>query len=287
MWEGLGRTFAEAFFLREIVAEGSRRPATTVGALDAWLRLAPAGKVACSAHLANWELAVAPALPHRSGKLWSIYQRLKNPLVDEAVSQAMRGFPLRAAGSWPRHEGVPRQLPPHRAGWWRTVATCWRICETSPASRSRSWAALPRPRRSRLSWPSARGSPDPGLLHASSSGMSGFSQELPRSSRMPDSGDRKADIATVTTAIQAVLGTATSEDWPDQWMWAHRRWAATGPSAASFPLSTRRTFVHRPSGEELRAAQTERLHEAERLHVVERRYAPPCRVDPPAALPRR
>jgi KDO2-lipid IV(A) lauroyltransferase len=40
---------------------------------------------------------------------------------------------------------------------------------------------------------------------------------------LPDSGDRAADVVAVTAAIQSRLGDFIGA-WPEQWMWAHRRW---------------------------------------------------------------
>ncbi len=56
MWENLGRNFAEAFFLKEIAASG-RITYEGLDAFEEWASL-PAGRVACAAHLANWELAI-------------------------------------------------------------------------------------------------------------------------------------------------------------------------------------------------------------------------------------
>ncbi|MGI3902094.1 MAG: lysophospholipid acyltransferase family protein [Janthinobacterium lividum] len=214
MWEGLGRTFAEAFFLREIVA-GDRIAYDDRRALDAWLAW-PGGKVACSAHLANWELAVAPALA-TDLKLWSIYQRLKNPLVDEAVRK-LRGF-LYRGGLVAKDEGVPRQF-------LRIVRDGGAVAVLADL---RDFTGISVPFLGRP----APTTTFPALLAVSAGSpiLVCCMRRLPdvrfqqsfHLITMPDSGDRKADIATVTTAIQAVLDRYI-RDWPDQWMWAHRRW---------------------------------------------------------------
>jgi KDO2-lipid IV(A) lauroyltransferase len=41
--------------------------------------------------------------------------------------------------------------------------------------------------------------------------------------RLPDSGDRQADILSLTTEINAVLERWV-RDRPDHWLWLHRRW---------------------------------------------------------------
>ena len=40
---------------------------------------------------------------------------------------------------------------------------------------------------------------------------------------MPESGDRKADLVSVTAQVQMVFEDFVRR-WPDQWMWAHKRW---------------------------------------------------------------
>ena len=105
MWENLGRNFSEAFFLKEI-ATGDRIAYEGLEAFEAWANL-PAGRVACAAHLANWELTILAAT-QRGLKPWSIYQKIKNPLVDEDIS-AMRSF-LYTGGLVAKDPMVPRQF---------------------------------------------------------------------------------------------------------------------------------------------------------------------------------
>ncbi len=214
MWEGLGRTFAEAFFLREIVA-GDRVICDDRRALDAWLDW-PGGKVACSAHLANWELAVAPALA-TDLKLWSIYQRLKNPLVDRAVRD-LRAF-LYEGGLVAKDEGVPRQFLRivRDGGAVAMLADLRDFTGISVPFLGRSAPTTTFPALLAVS----AGSP---ILVCCMRRLPGvrFQQSFALVT-MPDSGDRKADVAAVTAAIQAVFDRYI-RDWPDQWMWAHRRW---------------------------------------------------------------
>lgn len=214
MWENLGRTFAEAFFLREIVAEG-RITCENRDVLDAWVRR-PGGKVACSAHLANWELAVAAALPEGLA-LWSIFQRLKNPLVDDRL-HAMRSF-LYGGGLVAKAAGVPRQfLRIVRDGG--AVATLADLRDYTGVSVPFLGRPAPTTTFPALLAVSA-GSPVlvccmrrlPGVRFVQSYSLV----------TLPDSGDRAADIVAVTAAIQADLG-AFIGAWPEQWMWAHRRW---------------------------------------------------------------
>ena len=214
MWENLGRTFAEAFFLREIVAQG-RITCDDRGALDAWLRQ-PGGKVACSAHLANWELAVAAALPEGLA-LWSIFQRLKNPYVDERL-RTMRSF-LYGGGLVAKADGVPRRfLRIVRDGG--AVATLADLRDFTGVSVPFLGRPAPTTTFPALLAVSA-GSP---VLVCCMRRLPGvrFVQSFTLVA-LPDSGDRAADILAVTAAIQAEIG-AFIDVWPEQWMWAHRRW---------------------------------------------------------------
>lgn len=214
MWENLGRTFAESFFLPEI-AGSDRVTCDDRTALDAWLKW-PGGKVACSAHLANWELAVVPALRERLA-LWSIFQRLKNPLVDGRV-RGMRAF-LYPGGLVAKAEGVPRQF-------LRIVRDGGAVAVLADL---RDFTGISVPFLGRP----APSTTFPALLAVSAGSpvLVCCMRRLPgvrfRQSyalvTMPESGDRRADIAAVTAGIQAALDLFI-RDWPEQWMWAHRRW---------------------------------------------------------------
>ncbi len=214
MWENLGRTFAEIFFLPEIAAS-DRVTYENQAAFEAW-RAWPGGKVACAAHLANWELTIAPAT--RSGlKPWSIYKRLRNPLVDQDAHD-LRAH-LYTGGLVAKDPGVPRQfLRVIRDGG--TVGLLTDL-------RDGAGALVPffgRPAHT-TTFPAllalSAGSP---ILVSCMRRVSGvrFVQSY-HLVQMPDSGDRKADLITVTAEVQAVLE-GFIRQWPEQWMWAHRRW---------------------------------------------------------------
>ena len=214
MWENLGRTFAEAFFLPEIAAS-DRVAFENQAAFDEW-RAWPGGKVACAAHLGNWELTIAPAT--RSGLApWSIYKRLRNPLVDADVHALRRA--LYTGGLVPKDAGVPRQfLRVIRDGG--TVGLLTDL-------RDGAGALVPffgRPAHT-TTFPAllalSAGSPilvsclrrEPGVRFVQSYALV----------RLPDSGDRRADLIAVTADVQAVFE-GFIRRWPDQWMWAHKRW---------------------------------------------------------------
>ena len=214
MWENLGRTFAEAFFLPEI-ANGPRVTFENQDAFDAW-RAWPGGKVACAAHLANWELTIAPATASGLAP-WSIFKRLRNPLVDAEV-YGLRAF-LYPGGLVPKDPGVPRRfLRVIRDGGTVGLLTDLRDGAGAPVP------FFGRPAHT-TTFPAllalSVGSP---ILVSCMRRVSGvrFVQSYALV-RMPDSGDRKADLLAVTADVQAVFERFIRR-WPEQWMWAHKRW---------------------------------------------------------------
>ena len=209
MWENLGRTFAEAFFLPEIVA-GDRVTYENPEALEAWIA-SPGGKVACAAHLANWELTIAPAI--RAGLApWSIYKRLRNPLVDRDVHR-LRAF-LYPGGLVPREPGVPRQF----MRVIREGGTVGLLVD----QRDHSGVAVPffgRPAPS-TTFPAmlALGDGSP-ILVSCMRRLPGvrFVQSYTLVP-MPETGDRKTDLVAITAQVQAVFEDYVRR-WPEQWMW--------------------------------------------------------------------
>lgn len=214
MWENLGRNFAEAFFLAEIAAS-DRITYEGLDAFEEWAKL-PAGRVACAGHLANWELAIL-GIMRRGLKPWSIYQRIKNPLVDREVS-AMRAF-LYTGGLVAKSPALPRQF-------LRIVRQGGTICFLADL---RDFAGIEVPFFGRP----APSTSFPALLaHSTGSPiLVGCMRRLPgvrfvqtyELFHLPETGDRKQDIASTTATLQSAFERFIRQ-WPDQWMWAHRRW---------------------------------------------------------------
>src|SRR5271169_3095074 len=104
MWENLGRTFAEGFFLKEIMAEGR----VTFEPMEQLREIARGGPcIVCGLHLGNWEL-VAHAGKLMGAPFTGVYQRLSNPYVDEATLKLRE--PLYAGGLVPKHPATARAL---------------------------------------------------------------------------------------------------------------------------------------------------------------------------------
>ena len=214
MWDNLGRNFAEAFFLHQLAQE-DRISLERVEAFERWAAL-PGGKIACAAHLANWELTILQASRHGL-KPWSIYQRIKNPLVDRDVV-AMRDF-LYTGGLVPKDPSLPRQfLRVVRDGG--TVGLLADLRDNNGVDVPFFGRPAPSTTFPALLAQSA-GTP---ILVSCMRRLPGvrFAQTFELVD-VPDTGDRRADLAAATARVQAVFEAFIRAS-PEQWMWAHRRW---------------------------------------------------------------
>lgn len=214
MWENMGRTFGEAFHLPALAAS-DRISYERADLLDTWATRG-GGKVACAGHLGNWELAIL-GITRRGAKPWSIYQRIKNPLVDRRVS-AMRDF-LYTGGLVQKNPALPRRfLRILREGG--TIGFLADLREASgvevpffdlPAPSTTFPALLAR----------TAGAPILMVRMRRTQGVR-FVQSF-ELIETPQTDDRKRDIAATTALIQAAFERYI-RDAPEQWMWAHRRW---------------------------------------------------------------
>lgn len=214
MWENMGRTFGEAFHLPAL-ADSDRISYERADLLEMWATRS-GGKVACAGHLGNWELAIL-GITRRGTKPWSIYQRIKNPLVDRRVS-AMRDF-LYTGGLVQKNPALPRHfLRILREGG--TIGFLADLREASgvdvpffgrPAPSTTFPALLAR----------TAGAPILMVRMRRTAGVR-FVQSF-ELIETPQTDDRKHDIAATTALIQAAFERYI-RDAPEQWMWAHRRW---------------------------------------------------------------
>jgi KDO2-lipid IV(A) lauroyltransferase len=214
MWENLGRTFAEFFHLEELTA-GDRvvlEPSSELASLRA---LAPSA-IVCSMHLGNWEVAVIPAL--RNGyKPAGVYQKISNPLVDKYVRCARE--PLYPGGLLKKSSRTAVRLMRYAKG-----GGCVALLADQREGRG-----LPVPFFGR----SAPSTPFPALMAETLDlPLYVFCVKREKGARftiktalvaLQRSGDRKADVAATTVALQATFERCIREA-PEQWMWAHRRW---------------------------------------------------------------
>ena len=214
MWDNLGRTFAESFHLKGLAA--SDRIHVEQPQLVADIARSGTGSVFCAAHLANWELLVAPMV-HLGMQPAGIYQKVKNPLVDAWIRKS-RAF-LYTGGLLPKDRSSARALTRHAKSGGAVVLladlrdfTGVRVTFfDQPAPTTPFPATLAR----LLDVP---------LVVATMVRLPGVRFAI-RVERLDigRSDDRDADILATTHAIQARLETAIRAN-PGQWMWGHRRW---------------------------------------------------------------
>jgi KDO2-lipid IV(A) lauroyltransferase len=214
MWDNLGRNFAEFFHLDELV-NGDRMIVETPEVFET-IRARSGGTVACSLHMANWEIVSLGGLA-LGLKAAGVYQKIHNPFVENYVN-AIRA-PLYPGGLIEKSAQAARVLLRHaRDGGCATLLADQRDSRGVPAP----FFGRPAPS---TSFPAslARTINAP-LFVCRVKRLQGarFSirvVELP----VPRTSDRDADITAATCALQATFESMIREA-PEQWMWAHRRW---------------------------------------------------------------
>jgi Kdo2-lipid IVA lauroyltransferase/acyltransferase len=214
MWENLGRTFGESFHLEEIVAQ-KRIRFEPMEQLEDIIRGGPC--VVCGLHLGNWEL-VAYASKLMGASFTGVYQRLSNPLVDEETRK-LRAF-LYDGGLLPKTPVSARALmKTAKSGGYPAFLADLRddngtavpffgapaLATVFPALLARK-AGLP--------------------LYAGAAFREPNVRFVIRAARVevPHTHDHAADAAAGTAALHAQFE-AFIRQAPEQWMWAHRKWA--------------------------------------------------------------
>jgi KDO2-lipid IV(A) lauroyltransferase len=213
MWENLGRTFAEFFYISRIIAE--ERVALDPAA--GFKAMADSGHfVICGLHMGNWEI-MAQVGARRGLPLTGVYQALSNPLVDRWIRSKRE--PMYPGGLFEKSPTTPRVL-------MRVVKN-----GASPAFLAdlREGRGIPAP----FFGHSAMSNHFPATI-ARSLGLPLFAVRVLRkpgirfSMRVepvdvPRTADRDADIRHATENLQVIFEEFVREA-PGQWMWAHRRW---------------------------------------------------------------
>ncbi len=213
MWENLGRTFAESFHIRRIVADGRIRFEPE----ERFDEIARGGPfVVCGLHLGNWEI-VASAGKRMGAPLTGVYQRLSNPYVD-AETLKLRA-PLYEGGLLPKNPFTARALVRTALGGGYPAFLA--------DLRDDRGAAVP------FFGAPALSNVFPALL-ARTTGLPLYAGAAFRKPNVrfsiriepvpvPKTNDREADAVVATAALQAQFEAFIREA-PEQWMWAHRRW---------------------------------------------------------------
>lgn len=215
MWEMLGRTFAEALRIEDVISDPTRLDWRIPPDVEALMR-SGTGFVIVSLHMGNWEIA-APLVDRMGIPVAGVYQRIKNPLVDAFVTR-MRA-PFYRLGLIAKGHGSVSALK-------RALASGGGVTVLNDL-RDHKGLRVPFFGREAPSSPFpallARGKAVP-LIAGRVRRTRGCRFELTcEVVPVQRTSDRQADILAATAAIQAVFERWIRED-PGQWMWAHRRW---------------------------------------------------------------
>lgn len=220
-WENLGRTVGELPHIARLRQNTPSGPGWEMVGEEHLKALAARGGPAIffSGHIANWEM-LPPAGAAYGIVLSSMYRGAKNPYVDailiglrqRALGQDMPMFAKGAAGARAalahlNRGGFLGMLMDQKMNDGIPARLFGREAMTAPAL-----AAL----ALRLRCPVIPG-------HVERIGPARFRLVCEAPMELPDSGDRKADIATMTQTVNDWL-----ETWirarPEEWLWLHRRW---------------------------------------------------------------
>ncbi len=213
MWEVLGRTFAETFYLAEIYASDRIDAADAMGLVQAY---EAQGMVVCAAHQGNWEVAAMGLL--RLGKAPAgLYRRVKNPRVDRFLKDLRA--PYYPAGLFAKEPTTALKLMRllKRGGCLAMLADL------------RDHMGLQVPFFGR----NAPSTPFPAMM-ARNLGLPLFAGRIVREPGVrfrlsmekidvPVTDDKEADILAATANLQAAFERSIRAH-PEQWMWAHQRW---------------------------------------------------------------
>ena len=220
-WENLGRTVGELPHIASLRQNTPSGPGWEMVGEEHLRVLAARGGPAIffSGHIANWEM-MPPVLAAYGIVVSSMYRGAKNPYVDRiliglrhrALGREVSMFPKGAAGARAalahlNRGGFLGMLMDQKMNDGIKARLFGREAMTAPAL-----AAL----ALRMRCPVIPG-------HVERIGPARFRLVCEAPMELPDSGDRRADIAVVTQGVNDWL-----ERWirarPEEWLWLHRRW---------------------------------------------------------------
>jgi KDO2-lipid IV(A) lauroyltransferase len=220
VWDNLGRTVAELPHLPHLGPTASGPGWEIVGAEHLAVLHAEGGPaILFSAHIGNWELlttiaatlGIVPAVIYRAASN-PVADRMINAIRRETIGADVPMFPKGADGARGvlahlRGGGVLAMLADQKMNDGIAVPLFGHPAMTAPAG-----AALALRFRCKLL-----------PAHAERLGPARFRVILEPPLPLPDTGDRAADVARLTAAMNLCL-----ERWirarPAEWLWLHRRW---------------------------------------------------------------
>lgn len=222
VWDNLGRTVAEMPHTQTLrqTPDGSGWRLSDEGRL-AELRERGGPAIFFTGHIGNWELlplaAASLGLP-----LSIVYRPAKNPHVDAVIAELRGGDPLR---HFPKGAQGARAAFGHlaRGGMLGLLMD----------QKLNDGIAVPFFGRPAMTAPSAaayalrfRCPLIPAYVRRE--GPASFRIVVEPPLTLPNTGNRPADIAAVTLAINRTLERWIT-DWPEGWLWLHRRWPNESP----------------------------------------------------------
>jgi KDO2-lipid IV(A) lauroyltransferase len=233
MWDNLGRTAAELPHLSALdeTTEGPGWEYSDDTELRA-LRERGGPALLFSGHLANWEIGLPVAASLRLSVAW-FYRAASNPLADRLIQALRRDamgaeVPMFAKGT----EGARAALGHLRCGGLLGMLVDQKFNEgiavpffgrAAMTTTALAQFAL------RVRCPVIP-------IHPVRLGPARFRIICEPPLMLPDTGDRQADVHTLTSAMNATLERWIREQ-PECWLWLHRRWPKDqlGSSPASSP----------------------------------------------------
>ena len=217
MWDNLGRVAGEFPCLKAVMDTPGAITVDGVGHFDAAMQ--EGGPVILfSGHLANWEIMM-PAATRHGAEAAVVYRAIGNPRIDAQVVALREAAMGRPARMLPKGAAGAREALAHlRQGGTIGMLMDQKMNDGIPA-RLFGRTAMTAPALAHLA---LRFRCPVIPTHAERLGPARFRVVVEPPLDLPGSGDRHADIAALTQAVNDTL-----ERWirarPAEWLWVHRR----------------------------------------------------------------
>lgn len=220
VWENLGRTAGEFAHVGRLAENGSGPGWEVVGAEHIEALAARGGPaILFSGHIGNWE--VLPLATARKGvPVATLYRPADNPLIDEIILELRRASEGANERLFPKGAQGARQTLQHlREGGYVGLLQDQKMndgIEVRFFGRKAMTASALAALALKIGCPVLP-------AYAQRIAPARFRVTYEEPVPLPDSGDRAADVAALTQAVNDRL-----EAWirakPESWLWLHRRW---------------------------------------------------------------
>ena len=223
VWENLGRTVGEFPHLAALRPDAPKGPGFSVRNAEVLTRLAADGgpAILCSAHIGNWEFLPAAAAG-LGAAFASLYRAAANPHVD-AIIRALR---VRAIGMdvpmFAKGATGARAAMAHLARGGRLGMLVDQKMNDGIEAR---FFGLPAKTASAAAAFAVRYRCPVICGHVERLAPARLVLVVEEPLPLPSTGNRQADIATLTQQINDVFETWIRAK-PESWLWLHRRWPA-------------------------------------------------------------